>query len=439
MKLQLQGLGTIFKRTFRGWNADDPFRQSAAIAYYAIFSLPALLVLIINVAGFFFGKDEIAGELSRQIEGAMGKETAEQVGEIVEKAGDTKTGVVAGIIAVFTIIFGATGVFVQLQKNLNNIWDVKQKPNKGIVNTIKSRLFSFGLILSIGFLLLMSLVISTALAAFSHWLEAAFSEAVAYVFYVVDFLVSLTVISTLFALMFKVLPDVKMRWKEAFIGGVVTGTLFILGKYGLSLYFGKAEPASVYGAAGSVVLILLWTSYSSMIVFFGAEFTKQFMVYHDIEIIPASNAEKAENIDPVTGNEIKNKTSSKEENRLLPVKMPEGAMINFTKQPNESMKTKKIRLSAITPKTMKSVKEVEAEIARLELKLARDKKDIKDDLTFAHFLMGLIPGAFKLEQKTEKVTDIDKYMRKVAKNHITQSKITEKSWVDKILETLHLK
>jgi membrane protein len=442
MKVKIRGLGTIFKNTFKGWWSDDPFRQSAVIAYYAIFSLPALLVLIINVAGLFFGRDEVAEEISRQIEGAMGTETAEQVGEIIEKAGNTKTGVIAGIIAVFTIIFGATGVFVQLQTNLNNIWDVRQKPNKGLANTLKSRLFSFGLVLSIGFLLLMSLMVSTALAALSHWMEDVFSEGVAYLFYALEFIVSLTVISTLFALMFKVLPDVKMRWKDAFVGGVLTGALFILGKYGLSLYFGKAEPASVYGAAGSIVLVLLWTSYSSMIVFFGAEFTKQYMVYHDIEIQPTANAEKVD-IDPVTGNATsKKKEEHEKENRLLPVRIQTGSLANYSKHQNVTMKDrdKKIRLAASEPKTLGSMKEVNAEIARLELKLAQDKRDIKDDLRFAHFLMGLIPGVFNAKQKAEKVTDIGKYIKKVAKEHITQSKEKEdKGWMDKILETLHLK
>ena len=294
MKLKFKGLGTIFKNTVKGWNADDPFRQSATIAYYAIFSLPALLVLIINVAGLFFGKDVVAGEISNQVEAIMGEETAKQVSDIVTKAGTIKAGIISTVLAIATIIFGATGVFVQLQKTLNQIWDVRQKPTKGFVKMFKTRLFSFGLILSIGFLLLVSLVISSVLAAFSDWLQVRFADVVAYLLVAMDILVSLVVVTILFALMFKVLPDVKMRWKDVFIGSFLTSVLFTLGKYGLSIYFGKANPASAYGAAGSIVLILLWVSYSSMIVFFGAEFTKQYAVYHGHEILPTEAAEKIE-------------------------------------------------------------------------------------------------------------------------------------------------
>ena len=292
MKVKFKGIGTILKRTYKGWNEDDPFRQSAVIAYYAIFSLPALLVLIINVVGFFFEKEAVNGEISRQISGVMGEDTAESIEGIVAKASEMKAGIISTIIAVVTIIFGATGVFIQLQKTLNRIWDVEQKPDQGFMVEVRHRLFSFGLIISIGFLLLISLVVSSGLAAFSHWLESYFPPAIAYLFYVLEFVVSLSVISIMFLLMFKFLPDVKQTWKSLIIGAVLTGFLFVLGKYGLSFYFGKAEPGSVYGAAGSMILMLLWVSYSSMIVFFGAEFTKQYAVYHGTHIEPTKIARK---------------------------------------------------------------------------------------------------------------------------------------------------
>jgi membrane protein len=182
MRIKFAGLGTIFKKTFKGWNADDPFRQSAVIAYYAVFSLPALLVLIINVAGLFFGKEAVSREISLQVKDIMGPETARQITEIINKASETKAGIISSIIAVITIVFGATGVFVQLQKTLNQVWDVRQKPAKGFFKMLKSRLFSFGLIVSIGFLLLVSLVLSSFLAAMSHWLEGSFPDGIAYLF-----------------------------------------------------------------------------------------------------------------------------------------------------------------------------------------------------------------------------------------------------------------
>lgn len=294
MKVKFKGIGSILKSTFREWLNEDPFRQSAVIAYYAIFSLPALLVLIINVAGLFFGKEAINGEISRQIGGIMGDDTAKSVEGIIAKASETKAGIISTIIAVVTLLFGATGVFVQLQKTLNMIWDVRQKPDQGIMVEVRHRLFSFGLILSIGFLMLVSLVVSSVLAALSHYLEGVFPDAIAYLFFAVEFAFSLAIISVLFLLMFKFLPDVRMKWSDLTIGAVITGLLFMLGKYGLSIYFGKADPASAYGAAGSIVLILLWVSYSSMIVFFGAEFTKQYAVYHGAHIEPTKIAEKVD-------------------------------------------------------------------------------------------------------------------------------------------------
>jgi membrane protein len=311
MRKRLRGFATIMKSSFTGWMEDDPFRQSAVIAYYAIFSLPALLVLIVNAAGLFFEKDVITGEISSQVNAIMGSDTADQIVEVVEKAGDTKAGVLPGILAVVTILFGSTGVFIELQKSLNQIWDVQQKQNKKFMTMLRSRLFSFGLILSIGFLLLVSLVISTILTAFGDWITSSFSDSLAVLTFVLEFLVSFGIISLLFALMFKFLPDVKIRFRDVWVGAFLTGLLFMLGKYGLSLYFGKASPGSVYGAAGSVVLILLWVSYSSMIVFFGAEFTKQHALFHKVKVEPSKNAEA------ISGDE-KVKHTGKEEEKIHP-------------------------------------------------------------------------------------------------------------------------
>lgn len=291
MKYTIKEYGDILKKTVKGWQDNDPFRQSAVIAYYFIFSLPALLVLVINLASFFFSRETVNGEISRQVASVMGSETAKQISSIVKKADQSHAGLLPSVIAIIILISGATGVFVQLQMVLNEIWGVKQKPNAGIMATIKNRILSFGLIIVIGFLLLVSLVISTLLASFSHWLAGHFSESLTFVLYCLDFIVSLGVISTLFALMFKYLPDVKIGWKTAWTGALITGILFVAGKYGLSFYFGKASPGSVYGAAGSLIIMLLWVSYSSMIVFFGAEFTQQYAVATGARVAVAENAE----------------------------------------------------------------------------------------------------------------------------------------------------
>jgi membrane protein len=251
-----------------------------------------LVFLIIAIAGYFFGKDTVNHEILGQIATTMGAETATQVGEILTKSSESKSNVWNTIIGAIILLVGATGVFVELQKSLNYIWHVTVSTKKGILPILKARLFSFGLILAIAFLLIISLVISTALAAFSNWFKVDTSSFVLIVFNVLNFIFSLAVLSALFALIFKILPDAKIKWKHVWLGSIVTGILFTIGKTGLAFYFGKAEPASIYGAAGSIILILLWVSYSSMILFFGAEFTAVYAKMYSGTIPPNEIAEK---------------------------------------------------------------------------------------------------------------------------------------------------
>jgi len=291
INLHLKDLWSITKKTVSAWNAADPFRQSAVIAYYAIFSIPALLVIIITLAGFAFGKEAVQGQISDQIGSAIGEDTAKQVEEMIANAGKQKNSIWATIISVITLIIGSTGVFAQLQISLNQIWEVKVVAKKKWLKSIKDRLFSFGLILSIAFLLLISLLLSTGLSAFSGWIKAHLPDFMLFIFQLINFVLSFGVISVLFALMFKILPDARIRWKDVWIGSIVTSLLFILGKFALGFYFGKANPGSTYGAAGSIVLLMLWVSYSCMIVFFGAEFTKQFTTHFGRKIEPTKDAE----------------------------------------------------------------------------------------------------------------------------------------------------
>ncbi|MCE3258873.1 MAG: ribonuclease [Bacteroidetes bacterium] len=467
MKKKLKDIGTILKKTAKGWNADDPFRQSAVIAYYAIFSLPALLVLLINIMGFFFERDAISGEISRQIEGVMGPETANTVERIVERAGETKSGIFASIIAIVTILFGATGVFIQLQKTLNQIWDVREKPDLGFMKQLKIRLFSFGLILSVGFLLLTSLVVSTALAALSHQLEGIFPEAIAYLFYGLEFVISLGVISVLFALMFKLLPDVKMTWKTVWIGAFLTGLLFLGGKYGLSLYFGKAEPGSVYGAAGSIILMLLWVSYSSMIVFFGAEFTKQYAVHYGLKFGPSKDAVKID--DEVTGTSDSNierehkEAAMKEKQSVVsysenghtdkrtissnghhenndirePKKVPIKYETNGNGKHEESPVEMKIQKLTSRKKKITSVQDLKDEIVRKEIMLKENAEGIKDDLKPSHLFSNLLPRPLRVKHFKSDKWDMDEYMRGVARNYISTEE-KEKSFLDKVKELLHI-
>jgi membrane protein len=293
MKLKLKAIPGVLKSAFKEWNAMDPFRQSAIIAYYAIFSLPGLLVLIITVAGAIWGIDAVNSRLFDQVAQTMGSDTAEQMKTMVEKASLSKDSVWATVIGVVTIVVGATGVFAQFQKTLNIIWEVKADPKKsGIWSVVKSRLLSFGLIISIAFILLISFVITSMLTVLSDWMKYHFPEALMVLFFVLNFLLSLVIVSFLFALMFKFLPDAKIKWRHVWFGAIVTGLLFELGKWALGLYFGKAHPGQSYGAAASIILILLWVSYSSMIVFFGAEFTKAHANEMDGAVRPDENARR---------------------------------------------------------------------------------------------------------------------------------------------------
>jgi membrane protein len=296
LKIKLKDIGRLLKTAFMEWKDKDPFRESAVIAYYAIFSLPGLLVVIISLAGYFFGREAVDNRIASEITATMGADTAEQVKNMTIAAAEVKNSIWATIIGTFTIILGATGVFAQFQKSLNIIWEVKPDDSRsGIWNLVKVRLFSFGLVLSVAFILMISLVISTLLSAFGDWLSGNFSESMLIILQVINFIFSLLVIAVLFALMFKFLPDAKIKWRHVWVGSLVTALLFETGKFGLGLYFGKANPGSGYGAAGSVILILLWVSYSSMIVFFGAEFTRAYANLKDGEVAPADIAVKAKN------------------------------------------------------------------------------------------------------------------------------------------------
>lgn len=277
MKIRFTNISTIIKTAYKAWISKDPFRESAAIAYYSIFSLPGLLVVILTIAGYFFGHDAVSRHVTAQITATLGVNTAQQIHDMIIKAGEAKNSVWATVIGLITIIVGATGVFTEFQKSLNAIWEVKaDKSKSGVWNLIRVRLFSFGLIVSIAFILIVSLVFSALLSAFGNWLSGHFSDSFVIALQAVNFIVSLIILAAVFACMFKFFPDAQIKWRHVWIGSLVTAFLFDIGKFALGLYFGKANPGVGYGAAGSVILIMLWVSYSSMIVFYGAEFTRAF-------------------------------------------------------------------------------------------------------------------------------------------------------------------
>lgn len=280
----------LFKKAGVAWYDREPFQSGAVIAYYTVFSLPGLLVIAIAVAGSFVGTETVTSEVSREIGGAIGQQSAQDVKEIAAKARQSNSSIVSSIIGIATLLFGATGVFYHLQLILNRIWGVKAKPERAWLQVIRARLFSFGMVLTVGFLLLVSLIASALLAALADLLQARLSEAAAGLVLVGEFVISLGFVTLLFAAIFKFLPDAKIRWREVWVGALLTAILFAIAKALLGLWLANFDPDSAYGAAGTVILILLWVSYAALILLYGAEFTRAYAdrVGHKIE--PARGA-----------------------------------------------------------------------------------------------------------------------------------------------------
>jgi len=268
--------GILLKNTFLQWADREPFSNSAVIAFYTIFSLPGLLIIIINAAGYFFDKEEIKTQITSEIQAIMGGDTARDIESIMIKASEAKGTFISTILSIAILLFGATGVFYQLQQMMNKIWNVqpKTKTRQKIWVLVRDRIFSFGLILVVGFLLLVSLVLSAGLSALSKWVAVHLSEVFNTFFNFLDVLISIGIITILFAALFKYLPDVKIKWRDVWSGAFLTSFLFVIAKFALGAYFGQNNLVSTYGAAGSVILIMLWVSYSGMILLFGAEFTQ---------------------------------------------------------------------------------------------------------------------------------------------------------------------
>ncbi len=281
----------LLKETYKEWNEEDPFDLSAVVAYYAIFSLPALLIIVVTIASVFFGREAVEGHITGQISNMIGKEGAVQVQTMIANARKTGNTVLTSIIGIATLLIGATSVFLTLQKSLNKVWDVKPDPKKGgWKRLLQVRAISFGVVLSLGFLLLISLVVTTGLTALSDWLADRLPEYMLYVFHIINFIVSFGIIWLLFAVLYKFLPDAKIEWRSVWVGAAMTAFLFTLGKFALGFYFGKTNPGSTYGAAGAIILMLLWVSYSCLILFFGAEFTKVYAEKYGHRIEPTNEA-----------------------------------------------------------------------------------------------------------------------------------------------------
>lgn len=284
---------SMTRQTFDEWSKDNGGRLGAALSYYTVFSLAPLLLVIISVAGLVFGRTAAEGSLFGQLAGLVGPDAAHLIQSAVSKANHTKGGVLGTVIGFVVLLAGATGVVIELQGALDAVWKVEPKPNRGIWGVVRTRLLSVAMILSLGFLLLVSLVVSAGLSALSGWLRAAFGD-VAILSWVVDAVVALAVISTLIALIYKILPDAEVAWRDVWVGAVATAVLFMIGKYLIGLYIGKASVGSAFGAAGSLAVLLVWIYYSAQIVLLGAEFTRVYANRFGEKVRPSRHAIAAE-------------------------------------------------------------------------------------------------------------------------------------------------
>jgi membrane protein len=270
-------LGVILRRSVAGWWNDNVPRLGASLAYYTLFALAPILVVAIAIGGLVFGPEAIRGEIVGQIQGLIGREGAEAVQAMLEGASRPGSSIAATVAGIITFFLGATGAFLELQTALNAIWHVEPKSDGSYWRVlVMQRVISFGLVVALGFLLLTSLLVSAALAAIHRYMGNAFPGVVV-LWEALNVIVSLTVITLLFALIYKVLPDVKLSWRDVWIGALVTAGLFSIGRLVIGLYLGTASIASTYGAAGSVVVILIWVYYSAQIILLGAEFTRAYV------------------------------------------------------------------------------------------------------------------------------------------------------------------
>ena len=285
---------SLLKQTFSEWLEDKAPQLGAALAYYTVFSLSPLILVLLAIVGLLFHNDPGAwNKLTEQMSAFLDKSAVEMVRNIAQKASQPSKGVLATVIGVLLALFGASGVFGQLQDALNSVWGVKAKPGGGIWVFLRSRFLSFAMVGGICFLLLVSLTLESVLRGFSHWVQSVMPGGIA-VALVVYWIFDLAVVILLFAIIFKYLPDAEIQWRDVWIGATITAILFAIGKWALGLYLASGSAASAYGAASSLITLLLWVYYSAQILLFGAEFTQVYACEAGRGIKPGEHAIRVE-------------------------------------------------------------------------------------------------------------------------------------------------
>ena len=296
-KRLLRNIWELIKDAGNGFVNDKVIKLSGSLAYFTVFSIGPMLIVIIYFADIFLRREAIEGTVYRQLGGFVGPSAALQIQEIIKNASLSGKTNVTAIIGFITLFIGATGVFSEIQDSINSIWNLKPKPKKGWLKMIINRLISFSVVISLGFILLVSLLVNGVIEGLMERLQQQFPRMTVQLVYLFNLFLTFVVTTSLFAIIFKVLPDAIIKWKDVFVGAVVTAILFMLGKFGITFYIGKSNIGDAYGAAGSLVVLLLWVYYSSLILYFGAEFTKAYAVKFGKRIYPNHYAVWIKNVE----------------------------------------------------------------------------------------------------------------------------------------------
>lgn len=318
-KVSFKGLIGVLKNSFKGFGQDNVTKLSGSLAYYTVFSMGPLLVVIISLCGIFLGREAAEGTIFTQLDGFVGHDSALQLQQIIKNASIGGKGHIAATIGIITLLIGATTVFGDIQDSINRIWGLKAKPKKGWLKMIQNRFLSFSVIISLGFLLLVSLGISAIVEAISNRLKAAYPDVTVVVFYIINIILTLIITTVIFAVIFKVLPDAKIKWRDVIAGAIATSILFMLGKFGISFYISKANVGTTYGTAGSLVILLLWVYYSAIILYFGAEFTKAYAMEYGSDIHPNAYAVTTKQVEVEMGSKsVQDKEAATHEIKSTP-------------------------------------------------------------------------------------------------------------------------
>lgn len=291
----MKSLKTFFKllkKSYSSWVGNDPWAESAIIAYYTLFSLPSLLIIVVSIAGYFFGREAVQGRITNEVGDFIGADAAKAIESMISSAAVTQNSTLAIIFGVSMLLFGATGVFFRLKIAMNNIWNVAAK-KETFLRLVIDRLISFGMVLVLGLLLLVALVISALVKILSEYISSSAPVITSVGLEVFNYILSFLFITALFGAIFKLLPDVIIKWRVTLWGAAMTTFLFLIAEFLISFYFGQSNPGSIYGGASSIIIILLWVNYTCLIMFFGAEFTVQYALHKNEVIKPNKYSEPA--------------------------------------------------------------------------------------------------------------------------------------------------